>query len=177
MRSVGRLGMWLLGWRVEGELPNQPKLVVAGAPHSTNWDFPVAMSTVFALNLRIRFMAKESLFKGMAGPIMHWFGGLSVDRSQAADTVDQVVKHIEQTEAIWLCIAPEGTRKRVDRFRSGFLRIARGAGIPILLLVIDRRDRVIRFGPLWHPTEDTEADRVAIEQWYEPFQAGRKTSS
>lgn len=176
MRLTGRLVMWMLGWRVEGELPNHPKLVVAGAPHSTNWDFPVAMSTVFALNLRIRFMAKAALFRGMAGPIMLWFGGLSVDRSQAADVVDQVVHHIEETDAIWLCIAPEGTRKKVERFRSGFLRIARGAKIPILLLVIDRRHRVIRFGPLWYPGEDTEADRIAIEKWYEPYQIERTSA-
>ncbi|NCX22609.1 MAG: acyltransferase, partial [Betaproteobacteria bacterium] len=172
-RWIGKLGMALLGWRVEGEFPNHPKMVVAGAPHSTNWDFPVAMSTVFALNLRIRFMAKASLFQGLAGPIMLWFGGLRVDRSQAADVVDQVVAQIAQTEAIWLCIAPEGTRKKVERFRSGFLRIARAAQIPIMLLVIDRREQVIRLGPLWYPTEDIEADRLAIEKWFEPYQAGR----
>lgn len=174
MRIIGRLGLKLLGWRVEGEFPNHAKLVVAGAPHSTNWDFPVAMSTVFALNLRTRFMAKASLFRGLAGPIMHWFGGLSVDRSRANDVVDQVVDHMRQCESMWLCIAPEGTRKKVERFRSGFLRIALLANIPIMLLVIDRRDKVIRLGPLWYPSADTEADRMAIEKWFEPFQVKRR---
>jgi 1-acyl-sn-glycerol-3-phosphate acyltransferase len=177
MRMAGRIGLRVLGWRVEGEFPNFPKLIVAGAPHSTNWDFPVAMSTVFALNLRIRFMAKESLFRGLAGPIMRWFGGLSVDRSQAGDVVDQVVDHIVQNEKIWLCIAPEGTRKKVERFRTGFLRIAHAANIPILLLAFDWPNRVIRLGPLWYPSQDTEADRIAIEQWFEPYQAGRKPIS
>jgi 1-acyl-sn-glycerol-3-phosphate acyltransferase len=135
------------------------------------------MSTVFAMNLRIRFMAKASLFQGLAGPIMRWFGGLSVDRSKANDVVDQVVEHIGQCESIWLCIAPEGTRKKVERFRSGFLRIAFLANIPVMLLVIDRREKVIRLGPLWHPSEDTEADRIAIEKWFEPFQISRKSIS
>ncbi|MFM7659606.1 MAG: lysophospholipid acyltransferase family protein [Betaproteobacteria bacterium] len=174
MRLSGRIGLKLLGWRVEGEFPNHPKLVVAGAPHSTNWDFPVAMSTVFALNLRIRFMAKESLFRGAAGPIMRWFGGLSVDRSQASDVVDQVVDYIERSDTFWLCIAPEGTRKKVERFRTGFLRIAHAANIPILLLAFDRPNKVIQLGPLWYPSSDTEADRIAIEKWFEPYQAGRK---
>jgi len=76
-----------------------------------------------------------------------------------------VVDHIGQSEKIWLCIAPEGTRKKVERFRTGFLRIAHAANIPILLLAFDWPNRVIRLGPLWYPSQDTEADRIAIEQW------------
>jgi len=173
-RGIGRLGLYLLGWRVEGCFPDHPKLVIAGAPHSTNWDFPVAMSVAFAYNLRINFLAKHRLFKGALGPVMRWFGGVSVDRGMAADVVEQVVESFAACEAMWLCIAPEGTRKQVDRFRSGFLRIAAGAEIPILLLVFDHGARAIRLGPLCLPGPDPERDREVIELWYRPYQVMRK---
>jgi 1-acyl-sn-glycerol-3-phosphate acyltransferase len=172
-RGLGKLGLYFLGWRVEGRFPNHPKLVIAGAPHSTNWDFPVAMSVAFAFNLRINFLAKHKLFEGGLGPIMRWFGGLPVDRGMAADVVAQVVESFATRDAIWLCISPEGTRKQVERFRSGFLRIAAGAEVPILLLVFDHRARAIRLGPLCLPGPDSDRDREVIERWYRPYQVVR----
>jgi len=173
-RWLGQAGLRALRWRVEGRFPDLPKLVIAGAPHSTNWDFPVAMSVAFAYNLRINFLAKHKLFKGMRGPVMRWFGGVAVNREMATDVVDQVVERFAACEAMWLCIAPEGTRKKVERFRSGFLRIAAQANIPIMLLVFDHRARVIRLGPLCLPGPDPERDREVIERWYQPYQVVRR---
>jgi 1-acyl-sn-glycerol-3-phosphate acyltransferase len=162
-RMFGRFVLALLGWRVEGEIPNLPKFVVAVAPHTSNWDFVVGIAAMFALDLRITFIGKHTLFRWPFAGALRWIGGFPVDRSSAHGVVAESVAAFEGIERRVLAIAPEGTRKRVERFRTGFLHIARGAGVPVLLAALDYGERCVRFGPLIEPGEDVEADRVRIE--------------
>ncbi len=172
-RAAGRSVLWLLGWRIEGEIPDLPKFVVAVAPHSSNWDFVVGAAAMFALDLRLSFISKHTLFRGPFGAILRWMGGIPVDRSQPHGLVAATAASFAAAERLVLAIAPEGTRKPVPRFRTGFLHIARAAGVPVLLAALDYGTRTVRLGPLLEAGPDVEADRVRVEAHFAPVRPKR----
>jgi len=170
--AVRAFGLWLLrllGWRVEGEMPNLPKFVAAVAPHTSNWDFVVGAAAMFALDLKIEFIGKHTLFRGPLAPVMRWMGGIPVDRSSAHGVVGEAVAAFARVDRRILAIAPQGTRRPVPRFKTGFLHIARGAGVPVMLAAFDYDARVIRFGPTLEIGEDIEAERARIEALFAPI--------
>lgn len=160
-RWVARLSRWLLrvwGWRVAGEFPNHPRMVVIVAPHSSNWDWPVGMLVVLALRVRAHWIGKDTLFRGPFGAIFKWLGGIPVDRSAPGGVVETMVSSMLAQEQYLLAIAPEGTRSRVNRFKSGFYRIARGAGVPILPVAFNHATKTVNFLPPFWPSGDREGD-------------------
>ena len=169
VRAFGRGLLRLLGWRVEGEMPNLPKFVAAVAPHTSNWDFVVGAAAMFALDLKIEFIGKHTLFRGPLAPVMRWMGGIPVDRSSAHGVVGEAVAAFARVDRRILAIAPQGTRRPVPRFKTGFLHIARGAGVPVMLAAFDYDARVIRFGPTLQIGEDIEAERARIEAYFAPI--------
>jgi 1-acyl-sn-glycerol-3-phosphate acyltransferase len=169
--ALGRFMMGLRGWRVEGEIPDIPKMVMAIAPHTSNWDFLTGLWVKLALRIEARFVAKHTLFFWPLGPFMRWLGGLPVDRSAAAGFVDETVRMARSAAAFVLVVAPEGTRKRTERWKSGFYRIAVEAGMPILLAGFDYPRRVVFFGPLHQPSGDYDRDLAVMRARYEPRMA------
>ena len=131
MRALGRAVLRLMRFRVEGEVPDLAKFVIAVAPHTSNWDFVVGVAAMFALDLRLTFIGKHTLFRWPLGAAMRWMGGIAVDRSSPHGVVGDAVRAFERVDTRVLAIAPEGTRRRVERFRSGFLHIARGPRIDL----------------------------------------------
>ncbi|MEO7742285.1 MAG: 1-acyl-sn-glycerol-3-phosphate acyltransferase [Usitatibacter sp.] len=173
MSLLGRALLAALGWRVEGEVPNLPKMVIAVGPHTSNWDFIVGVAAMFALDLRIEFIGKHTLFRGPLGVFMRWIGGIPVDRSNPKGVVADAVEGFGPVERRILAIAPAGTRKRGARFKSGFLRIARGAGVPVLLAALDYGERCVRFGPSFMPGEDIDAELARTEAHFAPIRGKR----
>ncbi|MGH7561794.1 MAG: lysophospholipid acyltransferase family protein [Gemmatimonadales bacterium] len=165
-RRLGRLILRGLGWGVEGGLPDLPRFVVIAAPHSSAWDFPIGIAVVFALRLDVRFIGKAELFRGPLGVLMRWLGGIPVDRSRPQGVVDDVVARFRTEDRLVLAIAPEGTRKPVTRWKTGFHRIALEAGVPIVPGVFDNGRRAIRFLPPFTPTGDVDADISALRALY-----------
>jgi 1-acyl-sn-glycerol-3-phosphate acyltransferase len=168
LRALGRGMLRLLGWRVEGEIPNLPKLVIAVAPHTSNWDFIVGMAAMFALDLRLSFIGKHTLFVGPFARVMRWLGGIPVDRTSAHGVVGESVRAFESVPRRVLAIAPQGTRHPVPRFKSGFLHIAHGAHVPVLLATLDYGTRTVRLGPSFMPGDDIEAERERVESFFRP---------
>jgi len=166
-----------MGWRVEGDLPNLPKFVVAVAPHTSNWDFVVGIAVMFALDLRIGFLGKHTLFRWPFGALMRWMGGIPVDRASPHGVVGDSVAAFSRMDRRILAIAPEGTRRQVKQFKSGFLQIARGAQVPVLLASLDYEARAVRFGPTFSPGEDVEADRRRTEAFFAPVRGKRPRQS
>jgi 1-acyl-sn-glycerol-3-phosphate acyltransferase len=117
---------------------------------------------MLALGLRVEWLGKDALFRPPFGPLLRRLGGIPVDRSVADGVVDAAVERLRRESALWLGLSPEGTRKKVERWKTGFHRIARRSGVPILLVGLDYRRRVVGIGPLVTPTEDLEADLAAI---------------
>lgn len=173
LAALGRMALRAMGWRIEGGIPDLPKLVIAVAPHTSNWDFVVGMATMFALDLRLSFLGKHTLFRGPFGAAMRWMGGIAVDRSNPQGVVDECVRAFAGAERRVLAIAPQGTRKGQGRFRSGFLRIARSAEVPVLLAALDYGERVVRLGPVVHPSDDLDLDLARIEAHFAPVRGKR----
>jgi 1-acyl-sn-glycerol-3-phosphate acyltransferase len=164
---------WLFarfGWRVVGELPDVPKLVAIAAPHSSNWDVIWGLLVKVGLRLDVHFIGKREAFFWPLGWLLRRFGGIPIDRKAAQGVVEEMAAQFAAHDAFWLAIAPEGTRKKVQEWKSGFWRIARAAGVPILPVYFHYPEKIIGFGPLFHPTDDAEADMARIRAFYRPWQ-------
>jgi 1-acyl-sn-glycerol-3-phosphate acyltransferase len=164
--ALGRLMMGLGGWRVEGGVPDIPKMVLIVAPHTSNWDFLTGLSVKLAMRLGARFVGKHTLFRWPLGVFMRRLGGVPVDRAAAAGFVEETARVVRESERMTLVLAPEGTRKRSERWKSGFYRIAVAADVPILLAGFDYSRKVVFFGPLVRPTGDYEADLAEIQSHF-----------
>jgi len=172
-RALGRAILAAMRFRLEGEVPDLPRFVIAVAPHTSNWDFVVGMATMFALDLRLSFLAKHTLFRGPFAPVMRWMGGIAVDRANPDGTVESAVAAFAAVDARVLAVAPEGTRKRVTHFKTGFLRIARAARVPVLLAALDFGRRRVVLGPVVETSGDAAADLARIEAHFAPVRGCR----
>jgi len=164
--------MRLFGWRFTGDgFPPLKKFVLIVAPHTSNWDFIVGIRAMYALGLRGTFLGKDTLFKFPLGIVMRFLGGFPVDRSTSSDVVTQTVDLVARMDKVVIVLSPEGTRKRIDRWRSGFYWIARKADLPILPVAFDYATRSIHVHPLFHPTGDQDADIAALRALFRAEQA------
>ena len=168
-RGLGQLALGLAGWRIEGTLPDVPKLVVAVAPHTSNWDFLLGIATMFAVGVRARWLGKHTLFRPPLGAVMRWLGGTPVDRSTPQQAVAQVVAAFAAHDRFVLGLSPEGTRRRIPAWRMGFYHIARAAGVPVQPVALDYARRRVTFFPLVTLTGDEAADLARIRA---PFHGG-----
>jgi 1-acyl-sn-glycerol-3-phosphate acyltransferase len=150
------LGAW--GWRIDGDLPPRHKIVAIVAPHTSNWDFIVGILAMFAIGIRVQFLAKHTLFSRWLGGLMRWFGGMPVNRAAPQGLVPQVVETIQKADEVFLAIAPAGTRSSTKPWKSGFYHIAVAARVPILPVVFDGPGRTIRLLPPFEPSGNYHAD-------------------
>jgi 1-acyl-sn-glycerol-3-phosphate acyltransferase len=166
LRGFGRAMLHAMGWRIEGEIPDVPKLVIAVAPHTSNWDFVVGVAAMFAMDLRLSFLAKHTLFRGPFAAAMRWMGGIPVDSTSPHGVVGEAVQAFASTQRRLLAIAPQGTRAAGARYKSGFLHIARGACVPVLFATLDYGSRCVRMGPSFDACADVDADLKRVESFY-----------
>lgn len=167
-----RLCAWLLrrcGWGLEGELPDHAHLVLIGAPHSSWWDGIWGMLFKMALGADISFMAKRELFRGPLGWVLRRLGGIPIMRSATHGVVDQMVERFRTRPRFWLGITPEGTRRAVAEWKTGFWQIARSAGVPVLPIYFDYPSKTIGIGPLFETSEDQQADIAALKAFFRPY--------
>lgn len=164
---LAKIMMRSFGWRIEGKLPDLPKFVLVGAPHTSNWDFLLFLGVIFSLRANVRFMGKAELFRFPVGWFFRYCGGVPVDRKKSTGLVEQMVKVCNESEKFILTIAPEGTRHHVSEWKRGFYHIAKNAGIPIVIAIVDGRHKTVRIGQIFHPTNDMEADMKTIKGFFE----------
>lgn len=172
-RAFGRGLLRLIRWRVEGDLPNIPKCVIIVAPHTTNWDFVVGIAAKIALGLRAEWLGKHTLFRPPFGALMRWLGGIPVHRDQPQDVVAASVRRFAECDRLVLGLSPEGTRKTVTRWRSGYYHIAEGARVPIVPVAFDWSRRTLAIGPLVTPSGDMNADLGVLDAFYAPARGRR----
>lgn len=168
-RWFGKTLLRIGGWRVVGVLPDLPKVVVIVAPHTSNWDFVVGVATLLALDIKISFLGKHSLFSGLFGKFMRAIGGIPVDRAQPHGIVGETVAAIQNAEKIVFALSPEGTRKLNHGFKTGFLHIAHGAKVPICLAYFDFENKHVGFGPVMIASGDVTADMAKVLAFYRPI--------
>ncbi len=162
---IARGALRLCGWRMTGSLPDRPRMVIAAGPHTSNWDFLVGMGAMYAAGFRVSFLGKDTLFRPPLGWLMRWLGGKPVDRAVAHGLVAETVRQILASEKFILALAPEGTRKPVSQWRTGFWHVARDAELPIVLGFFDYRAKEVGFGPIIWPGE-VDPDMRTIQAFY-----------
>jgi len=159
--------MQVAGWTFRGNIPNVAKAVIIVAPHTSNWDFVIGAAAMLALDLDLRFLGKHTLFEGPLAPIMRALGGIPVDRSQpGSGVVHRMVALFAAEERLILALAPEGTRGKVTRWRTGFHSIAAGAGVPIVPVALDYGRRTIFLGPPIDAGDDLEDDLASLRAFF-----------
>ena len=157
------------GWSLVGEFPDTSKLVLIAAPHSSWWDGIWGLLIKVAIGADVHFMGKQELFRGPLGGLLRGLGGVPVDRGAGKGVVEQMIEQFQQRDQFWLGIAPEGTRRAVNRWKSGFWHIAHDAGVPIFPVAFHYPDRTIHLGPLFDPSADMAGDMARLRGWYAPF--------
>lgn len=173
-RAFGRSLLRLGGWRIEGQFPDVPRLVIIVAPHSSAWDAIWGFIGMLALGVHITYMAKAELFRGPLGGLLRLLGGVPVDRARAQGAVEQAAMQLRSPQSVWFLLAPEGTRRRVDQWKSGFWHIARHAQVPVLCAYFHYPDKVMGLGEVFEPSADLEADMARVRAYYRPFVGKRR---
>ncbi len=160
----------LIGWKMVGEWPDLKKAVVIGAPHSSAWDGIIGLFAKVAMDLHIVFMGKQEAFFWPLGPLLKWLGGVPVNRKAPGGIAEQVAKQLIEAEQMWFVLAPEGTRKAVTHWKTGFWKIAKQANLPVVCLYFDYPSKTIGVGKVFELTDDMDADIANIRAWYKPYQ-------
>lgn len=165
-RAILRAG----GWRMVGALPDVPKAVLIAAPHSSNWDGLWGFAAKLGMGVKLSILGKHSLLRiPVLGSLLRWQGVIPVDRSAPHGVVDQAANAIRNAERMWYAIAPEGTRKWVERWKPGFWHIAHKAAVPVIPVYFDYARKVVGVGPPFHTSGDMHADIACIQRWYKPY--------
>ena len=169
LRKIARFGINISGWTIKGMVPDEERIVIIAAPHTSNWDFVLAMLAIFGLNIKLRWLGKHSIFKPGFKIFFKWLGGIPVYRDNPSNLIDNVVKIVKKEKSIVIAMTPEGTRKKVKRWKTGFLRIAKQTHSKILLISIDAPTKSIEIGRIFNPTGNSEDDLAFIQKYYSSF--------
>lgn len=157
----------ILGWKLVGNFPKDlKKYVIIAAPHTSWQDFPIGILARNTSGIKINFIGKDSLFKGPFGFIFRSLGGTPVDRSQSNNLVDAIVDVFNSKEEFRLALSPEGTRKKVERWKTGFYYIAKGAKVPIVMATLDFGKKQVKISEPYYPTDDIEKDFEYFKSFY-----------
>ena len=158
------------GWHVLFDGLPGPKGIAIFYPHTSNWDFVLGLLAKWSLGLPLRWIGKESLFRGLTGAtlgrLLRLWGGRPVDRAQASGAVEQLAQLIQSEPWFWLGLSPEGTRRRTDHLRSGFYHLALTLDLPVALAYIDYARREIGVTRFVHMSGDVERDLGVLRDFY-----------
>lgn len=173
-RAFGHLLLRIVGMKIGGTLPNVPKAILVGAPHTTNWDLILALGMRYSLGLNYSFMMKKEAFFFPFGGLFKRMGGIPIDRKAAKNVVEQMNDWFSSREKAWIGITPEGTRSKVGKYKKGYLRIAQEAGVPIYVVGVDSISRTLVFDRLMELTGDIDADNDRIRDFVRNNYSGLK---
>jgi len=165
---IARIIYKIIGWKVLTH--NYPyhlkKKILIAAPHTSNWDFPIGVLARTLIKDDIKYIGKESLFKPPLGWIMYPLGGIPVKRTKNTNFVQAMVNEYKTRDALTLVIAPEGQRKKIKRFKTGFYHIAKNAEIAIIPTIFDWANKEVRFLEPFYPTDDVKGDILKVENMF-----------
>lgn len=160
-----------LGWSMQGEWPDLKKVVIIAAPHSSAWDVVIGLLLIQGTGLKVVFMGKQEVFRlPIIGRIIKHLGGMPVNRAAPGGVVEQVAEQIRNSEQMWFALAPEGTRKAVKDWKTGFWKIAKQANVPVCCAYFHFPDKVVGVGKVFELSDDMDADIAKIRAWYKPYQ-------
>lgn len=166
LRAIAAVYWSISRWTYKSEPAPTGSGILLAAPHTSNWDFVLMLAVAWRSGFRPYFLGKKELFRGPAGPFMRALGGIAVDRQNPAGLVEDLVSRAKSGEVFQVVITPEGTRGNVDRWKSGFYRLARSADLPVTLAYCDRATMTTGIGPTIHLTGDVKADMDVMRAFF-----------
>lgn len=172
-QGLGYLLLHLCRWGVEGEICQLPKFVIVMAPHTSWWDFTNNLGVLLAMRLRVSWFIAHGYTRGMIGRVLSAIGAVPVDRGARSQLVSQMAQHFKLHPQFVLAIFPEGTRKKVSNWKSGFWHIAKQAEVPVQLVSVDYAKRKTIFGPVIHLGDDPEKDVQKMQNHFKSVRAKR----
>lgn len=161
---IGRVVFKLTGWKLVGTFPDKSKLVLVALPHSSNFDFVLALSVIWGWGLKLNFMGKHTLFKFPHGFFFRAVGGIPVDRRSAQGLVEKMANEFNARSSLMLGIAPEGTRNSDGTLKAGFARIAKAASAPVLPIIVNYKTKTLTLGQLVSDLSDVEGIVEAVRE-------------
>ena len=164
--ALGQGYFRVTGWRVSGNFPQLSKFLIIVAPHTSNWDFPIAITALFATGFRMSWMGKHTFVNGILKPLWHYLDGIPIDRRASHGVVGEMVAQFNKHPDLILGLAPEGTRSQVKRWKMGFYYIARDAHVPICPIVLDYGRKVIRFGEAMTADENIDVVLTQLRDFF-----------
>ncbi len=173
LQKIGKFFLTITGWKFKGDIPRSDRIILVAGPHTSNWDFLLALAFIFGLNLNVFWIGKHTLFKNGFSKIMRKLGGIPVDRASPELLMNEVSNIVKRKQGVIIAISPEGTRKKVERLKSGFLRIAKTTNSQILLAGIDFESKLIHLGKLFQPSGNTESDLLNVHNYFRQFKGKR----
>jgi 1-acyl-sn-glycerol-3-phosphate acyltransferase len=173
---VGKGLLTVIGWKIEGQLPDAPKCVCIGAHHTSTWDVPIFLAAAAVLSdgfvyFKPRWLGKHTIFQSPLGPLARWLGGIPVNRMVGHHIVKTVLQAFKENDEFVFVLAPEGTRKKVSHWKGGFYFIAKAAHVPIVCGFLDYKRKVTGIGPIIMPSGDVEADMAKMRAFYSTIAA------
>jgi len=173
-RAIGGGLLKLFGWKVEGQLPNEAKVILVGEPHTSNWDFILIMCAAQSVGFRMSYIMKKEAFFWPLGGFFKWMGGLPIERKKGQDSLSQIVQHIEANVRIFLAITPSGSRSPKDKYKSGYLRLAKNLDIPLFLIGLHAPTKSIVLDQLIDVAGDINAQNKSIKDYMDGTYRGIK---
>lgn len=155
-----------MGWKIINDFPKLKKYVIIAAPHTSWQDFPIAILAKFVKGAKVNYVGKASLFKWPYGFIFRWLGGAPVDRTKNTKLVDSIVDVFNSKEEFVLGMSPEGTRRKVDTWKTGFYYIAKGADVPIVMATLDFPKKEIKISEPYYLTNNKEDDMKHFKSYF-----------
>ena len=170
---LGKFLMKISGWKTTGNLPEDQRVVLVAGPHTSNWDFVLAMSLILSLDVRIHLVGKHSIFKKGFRRLLKKLGGIPVNRINPEALKGEINNITKKYKGFAIAISPEGTRKKVERLKSGFLRIANDTNSKIMMVGVDFSNKTVVFGDLFSPSGDKDKDLRLIKDYFDNFTGKR----
>ena len=171
---LGRSLLYILGWKVLGDIGEEhahKNLVVIVAPHTSNWDGILGVAAIAGLDAKISFLGKDSAFKYGLGAFLRYMGGIPIDRSNPSGVINDAIEKIKKINGTLLGMSPEGTRSKVEAWKTGFLRIAEGINANIIPASLDFAKKEVLLGKTFTPTGDNKKDIESLQDYYKDFTA------
>jgi len=172
--SFARIVLKIIGWKVDQQVPDCKKYLLIAVPHTSNWDLPLMLIVSMVIGVKLNWVSKDSIFKGVFGTYLKWLGGIPVNRRLRTNFSEQVIEVFNKAEELIIVIAPEGTRSRTEYWKTGFYHIAVGAKIPIGFGYLDYGKKEAGIGSLLYPTGNIEKDFEAIRAFYKDMTGKRQ---
>ena len=166
-KFLAKLFFKIIGWKMgHADTQSARHSVMLAAPHTSNWDLPIALAAFWIMGLNLRYLIKSEYTRGPFGWFFKWTGAIGVDRSKARNNLTEVAIDLLKNYEMVLMVPAEGTRKRVEKWRTGFYRIANEAKVPISLGTLDYENKVASVIDVFHPTGEFEKDMEYIQEQY-----------